>query len=175
VAVSVATAAELVVALSHCSFMPAGSVKVEALLQAPPKTSSAFGVVVVIEGALTEVDGPPLLCPPEPLIGVVGLALETSSTPPEISAAAPPVREKAYEEGSDDPAILYQPWIRTSFEFARSALAIAVQPAGGVMFRRLPPWCPTTASKRSPATVPGGRATTSDRAPFAVAEEVERI
>ena len=60
-AVSVATAADPVVARSHCSLMPAGAVKLDVLLQAPPKTRSAFGAVVVIDGALTESDCPPLL------------------------------------------------------------------------------------------------------------------
>ena len=72
--------------------MPAGAVKLEAALQAPPKTRSALGTVVVIEGALTELDCPPLVWLPEALIGDEP-APETASRPPEMSAE-PPVSAK---------------------------------------------------------------------------------
>ena len=93
VAVSVATLApEPPVPRSHCSAIPVGGVKVEPLLQAPPKTSNALGNVVVIEGEPTDVERDPLLWLPEALIGLAELAPETSSMPPEIAVAAPPVR-----------------------------------------------------------------------------------
>jgi len=123
-------------ARSHCSAIPDGGVKLEALLQAPPKTSNALGAVVVIEGAPTEVDEVPPPWLPEALIEV---APETSSIPPEMSTAAPPVSVKVYDGGSFEPAILYQAWMRTSFAFDRSVLGTAVQPAGAVMLRRFPP------------------------------------
>jgi hypothetical protein len=105
------------------------------LLQAPPKTSSALGAVVVIDGALTDVDEVPPLWLPEALIEA---APETSSTPPEMSTPAPPVSVKVYEGGSFEPAILNQAWMRTSLAFDRSLLGTAVQPVGAVMFRRFP-------------------------------------
>jgi hypothetical protein len=92
VAVSVATLSpEPLDARSHCSVIPAGGVKLDALLQAPPKMSSALGAVVVIEGALTEVVAPPPRWLPEALMGVLELAPETSSMPPEMSVPEPPV------------------------------------------------------------------------------------
>ena len=48
-------------AMSQRSVMPTGGVNVMATLQAPPKMSSVFGRVVVIEGAVTRIRGPTVL------------------------------------------------------------------------------------------------------------------
>ncbi len=96
--------------------MPAGAVKAEAAPQAPPKTRRAFGALVVIDGALTEVDAPPLLWLAEALIGVEP-APEMSSRPPAISVPESPVNVNVCEAGSLDPATLYQAWIRTPLAF----------------------------------------------------------
>ncbi len=63
VAVSVETLEfALVVASSHCSVMPSGGVKVRLFAHPPPKTSNVFATVVVIDGAVTELEAPgPLL------------------------------------------------------------------------------------------------------------------
>ena len=61
-ATSVATLAdELAVARSSSSVIVTGGVKVTASLHAPPKTSRALPVVVVIDGAVTEVVSPVVL------------------------------------------------------------------------------------------------------------------
>lgn len=92
VATSVATLdAELVVARSNCSVMPTGGVNVTELLQAPPKTSRTLPIVVVIEGAVTEVVLLVFFCEPEALIGAVALAPETARIPPAMSCPDPPV------------------------------------------------------------------------------------
>lgn len=92
VATSAATLAdELVVARSNCSLMPAGGVNVAVSLHAPPKTSSAFPVVVVIDGAVTEVVTLVFLRESDALIGAVALAPDTASMPPAMSCPEPPV------------------------------------------------------------------------------------
>jgi hypothetical protein len=52
---------EPLVARSHRSVIPAGGVKLDSLLQAPPKTRRVLCAVVVIDGPLTELDDPPFV------------------------------------------------------------------------------------------------------------------
>jgi hypothetical protein len=64
-----------------------------------------------------------------------------------------------YDAGSDPPAILRNATVRIVVEFV--AVAIVVQPNGGVIVTPEPPSTTTPAISASPETVPAGLLTTT--------------
>ena len=68
-------------------------------------------------------------------MGVVWLAPVMARIPPEMSCPLPPVNWKTYEEGSADPASLYQAWILALLPSNQSVLGTRDQPAGADMLR----------------------------------------
>lgn len=77
-------------AASQYSVIPGGGVNPAFTLQAPPKMSSVFARVVVIDGDVTFFElVVPLNCPFEALRGVEGFPPRTARMPPDMSWPAP--------------------------------------------------------------------------------------
>ena len=85
VASSVATLKDPLEATSQRSVMPTGGVNVIATLHAPPKMSSVFGMVVVIDGAVTRFEAAPFCCAADAFIGRTGRHTVIAAIPPDMS------------------------------------------------------------------------------------------
>src|SRR6188768_1522097 len=82
---SVATLKDPLEATSQRSVMPTGGVNVIATLHAPPNMSSVFGMVVVIDGAVTRFEAAPFCCAAEAFMGAPVDTPVIAAIPPDMS------------------------------------------------------------------------------------------